>query len=298
MTRLLAIDDDQINLITIHACLSEDGYKIDQAEDGEQAWALMQQNDYDLILLDRVMPTLDSLGLLKRIKAEERWKRIPVIMQTSAAKQQDVRAGLEAGAHYYLTKPYEPEALRILVHSVLSDMDKHAQLQESTDRLESVFGLLECAELSFKSLEEARRLAATLSGLCSDRNASAMGLTELLINAVEHGNLGITYDEKSKLRQTSMWEYEIARRLVSDPWRDRKAHIHFQRFGHEIEFTITDQGKGFDWKPFLDFDAKRAFDLNGRGIAMARMMGFSSLEYQGKGNCVVARANATLSPTS
>jgi anti-sigma regulatory factor (Ser/Thr protein kinase) len=64
------------------------------------------------------------------------------------------------------------------------------------------------------------------------------------------------------------------------------------RRGGEIEVTITDEGKGFDWNPFLDFDPDRAYDLNGRGIAMARMLGFESLEYQGAGNVVVARTKA------
>ena len=53
--------------------------------------------------------------------------------------------------------------------------------------------------------------------------------------------------------------------------------------------TDFEQGKGFDWSKFLSFDPDRAFDPNGRGIAMARTMSFSSLEYQGCGNVVVAR---------
>ena len=68
--------------------------------------------------------------------------------------------------------------------------------------------------------------------------------------------------------------------------------IALRRDGNEIEFTISDEGAGFDWLPYLQLDPDRAFDLNGRGIAMANMLGFSSLEYQGAGNIVVARAEA------
>ena len=117
-----------------------------------------------------------------------------------------------------------------------------------------------------------------------------MGLVELLVNAVEHGNLGITYAEKSALRQASRWEDEVERRLSQEPWRSRRARVALRREGSQVEFTITDEGAGFDWKPFLDFDPARAFDLNGRGIAMARKLGFSSLEYRGAGNIVVVRA--------
>lgn len=52
-----------------------------------------------------------------------------------------------------------------------------------------------------------------------------------------------------------------------------------------------DQGDGFEWQKFLSFDPDRAFDPNGRGIAMAKMMSFSALDYEGRGNIVVARVN-------
>lgn len=294
MSRLLAVDDEPINLAIIQECLSEDGYQIDEAADGEEAWALLQENAYDLILLDRMMPKLDGLSLLRRMKADPRWLSVPVIMQTAAARQEDVREGLEAGAHYYLTKPYDPEALQILVKSVLADIGERSKLREIGKHLELVFNLIDSGEFTFRTLEEARSLAAILCRLCADSAASAMGLSELLINAVEHGNLGITYKEKAELRANLGWEQEVERRLGVAPWADRQAHVSVRRDGEAIEFIITDQGAGFDWKPFLDFAPERAFDLNGRGIAMARMMGFASLEYQGSGNRVVARGKVGL----
>jgi CheY-like chemotaxis protein len=292
MTRLLAVDDEPINLAIIEECLSDDGYQIDQAGDGEEAWEKMQETAYDVIVLDRMMPRLDGLSLLKRIKADPRWGKLPVIMQTAAAKQEEVRAGLEAGAYYYLTKPYEPEALRVLVSTVLADLRERDKLREAGAHLELMFGLLERGDFAFRTLDEARGMAAALSNLCSNASGSSMGLAELMVNAVEHGNLGITYKEKSELRKNFQWESEVMRRLASEPWCNHRARISVSRRGGEIEFTITDEGKGFDWNPFLDFDPDRAYDLNGRGIAMARMLGFESLEYQGAGNVVVARTKA------
>ena len=54
-----------------------------------------------------------------------------------------------------------------------------------------------------------------------------------------------------------------------------------------IEITVTDQGCGFDWQSYISLDEHRAFDSHGRGIAMARMMSFDTLEYRGCGNQVV-----------
>ena len=51
--------------------------------------------------------------------------------------------------------------------------------------------------------------------------------------------------------------------------------------------TITDQGNGFDWQTYMEFNPERVFDLHGRGIAMSKAISFDSLEYLGKGNCVV-----------
>ena len=292
MIRLLAVDDEPINLAIISECLGEDGYQIDQAEDGEAAWTLMQSTRYDLVVLDRMMPRLDGLSLLKRIKAEATLATMPVVMQTAAATQNEVREGLEAGAYYYLTKPYKPEALRALVKAVLTDRSERDLLRETSARLHMSVCLLEQGVFSFRTVEEARALAISLANLCADSSASAMGLVELLVNAVEHGNLGITYAEKAQLRMNYGWDDEVSRRLTLAPWSERRASIAVKRDGKEVEFTITDEGAGFDWKPYLELDPARAFDLNGRGIAMARMLGFNSIEYQGAGNIVVARAAA------
>ena len=85
MTRILVADDEPINLMIIAECLSDEGYEIDQANDGEEAWAMMANKHYDLLILDRMMPRLDGLTLLHRIKAEPAWKNTPVIMQTAAS---------------------------------------------------------------------------------------------------------------------------------------------------------------------------------------------------------------------
>lgn len=292
MIKILAVDDEPINQLIIQNCLEEDGYKVDVAEDGEMAWALMQGNKYDVLILDRIMPRLDGLSLLKRAKTDPKWKSVPVIMQTAAAMQQQVREGIEAGAFYYLTKPYEPKVLRMLVGTVVADIYEKQRISEAGANLQTTLKLLDQGEFVFRSIDDARSLAAGFSGLLEGGDNVGMGLLELLVNAVEHGNLGISYAEKTSLRRSGQWENEIARRLSSPPWAERDARLVFRRDAGEIEFTITDQGEGFDWCPYLEIDPERAFDPNGRGIAMARLFGFDSINYQGNGNSVVVRSIA------
>jgi anti-sigma regulatory factor (Ser/Thr protein kinase) len=158
--------------------------------------------------------------------------------------------------------------------------------------LRNSLNMLSSGEFVFQTLAEAHDLAAALSSLCQEPESASVGLIELLVNAVEHGNLGITYDEKSELRKNFNWEDEVARRLALPEYASRKARIALVHQGDDLEFTVSDEGTGFDWNKYLDFDPERAFDLNGRGIAMANKFSFSSLQYQGKGNVVVARAQA------
>jgi len=293
MKRILIVEDESINRMIIVETLSNENYHFDEAEDGEIAWARLQNNNYDLVVLDRTMPRVDGMELLKRIKSDKRLSSLPVIMQTSSGGQKHILEGIEAGAYYYLTKPYEPLALRMLISSLFTDQTEIEKLRSTGNSLKTAFTLFRSGSLQFRTLTDARHIAAAMSGLCENHEAVALGLLELLVNAVEHGNLGISYQEKSNLRLKGCWGEEIERRLATAPWTTKQAELMFQRVGNMIEFTITDEGSGFDWKPYLEFDPDRAFDLNGRGIAIANQIGFASLEYQGNGNIVVARAIAS-----
>jgi anti-sigma regulatory factor (Ser/Thr protein kinase) len=128
-----------------------------------------------------------------------------------------------------------------------------------------------------------------LAGACPDPERVVIGLTELLLNAIEHGNLGITYDEKTRLNTRESWQAEIKARLALPENRNKCVDFRFERLPTEIRFTIRDEGKGFDWRRFIQIDPRRAFDTHGRGIVMARSFSFSSVDYNELGNEVVAR---------
>ncbi|MBU3736531.1 MAG: response regulator, partial [Methylobacterium sp.] len=230
---------------------------------------------------------MDGMTLLRTLKQDPRYAHIPVIMQTAAAAPDQVREGLNAGCYYYLTKPYKSTALTSIVHAALADLRLERLLADALASTPPVPATPN-ADYAFSTLEEARRLAALLAAQCPDPATVALGLSELLINAVEHGNLGITYAEKTLFKREDRWEEEIARRLGLPEYHTKKASASFSRDDMQISFTITDQGKGFEWQNYLDFDPQRAFDPNGRGIAIAGKLSFASLEYQGCGNRVVA----------
>ena len=289
--RVLVVDDEELNLLIIQEFLEQEALTLDVFSDPLAAWDTLHQPDieYSLIVLDRMMPGMDGMELLRRLKRESRFLDIPVIMQTAAASPDQVRQGLEAGAYYYLTKPYEPEALISIVRGALEDQRQRHQLRERALYVEESQKLLMAAEYRFSTLDDVALLVPVLAALCPVPDAVAPGLSDLMVNAVEHGNLGVTYQEKAQLKWEGDWEGEIRRRQALPEYQDRFATIRVERVKpFAARFTITDQGNGFDWQKYLTFDPERAYDPNGRGIAMAKMMSFGSLEYQGKGNVVVA----------
>jgi len=291
--RVLVVDDEQLNLFIIEEFLEQEDIELVMHSNPLEAWASLSapESNFSLVVLDRMMPELDGMELLRRMKRESRFADIPVIMQTAASSPDQVREGLEAGAYYYLTKPYEPEALISIVRAALEDRRGRRQLRSRAARLEEAQALIRNVEYRFVTLEDIASLVPVLADMCPVPDVVAPGLSDLMVNAVEHGNLGVTYQEKSLLKWEGDWEGEIQRRLALPQFHGRFATVRVEREPQALTFTISDQGAGFEWDKFLNFDPERAFDPNGRGIAMARMMSFSALEYQGKGNVVVARVS-------
>lgn len=287
---VLVIDDEKINLFIIEEFLADANLDLDLHTDSMQAWNRLEAADshFSLVLLDRMMPGLDGLSFLRRMKENPRFADIPVIMQTAAASPEQVREGLLAGAYYYLIKPYEPEALTSIVRGALEDYHSRRLLRQLSKRMEDAQKLLVSAEYRFVNLRDINSLVPVLAGYTYHPNVTASGLSDLMVNAVEHGNLEISYREKARLKLDGDWEREIERRLALPPYQGRYATIRADRYDDRVEFTITDQGNGFEWQRFLEFDPERVFDPNGRGIAMARKLSFSRVDYQGKGNIVVA----------
>ena len=202
--------------------------------------------------------------------------------------REEMIEGISAGAYYYLTKPYDAEVLRSVVRTAASDSHEIRELQKRVRRGLKVLALLSEARFAIRTIDEARDLAGVLANACPEPETAVIGLTELLVNAVEHGNLGITYEEKSALRNCHAWEAEVQRRLELAENAAKQVDVQFHRVNGEIQFHIRDAGKGFEWKRFLDIDPRRAFDTHGRGILLARHFSFSALEYAGAGNEVTA----------
>lgn len=286
--KILAVDDEALNREILTDYLSIAGFEVIDADDGDTALqALADHPDVDAIVLDRMMPRMDGMKVLGKLKSDARFCDIPVIMQTAAASGEQIVEGIRAGAYHYLTKPYQDVILLGVIGAALDSAAEKMDLRGEIARTHQVQALLQQGRFRFRTLEEARGLAVLIANCCPDPNAVGPGLLELLVNAVEHGNLGITYEQKAELVVKNRWHEEIERRLASREHRDKFAELFFESHGRAIEIRIKDAGKGFDWTGYLEISPERATHPHGRGIATAKALSFGSVEYVGCGNEVI-----------
>ncbi len=290
---ILAIDDDPKSLKLMKAFLSESDYEVITASNGLEAWQILTHlhEKIAVILLDRMMPGMDGIALNAKIKNNPQMSDIPVIMQTAAAEPEQVAEGIKAGVYYYLTKPYHRSTLIDLIHAAVTRTKEWSRLSREVIRYKKMLGLIERSDFSFASPKEARDLTIFLSNFFPDPQKVSIGLNEMLLNAIEHGNLGLGYAEKGILTAKGQWEAEIARRLKLPQYADKRVSVHYEKGRTEISLSIRDEGDGFDWRGYLTLDLGRARDNHGRGIAMSKAISFDEMTYSDKGNevCCIVR---------
>lgn len=286
--RILLVEDDDICADLLSLQLVGRGYQVVRAEDGEVAWLKLQDADWDLILLDWELPRLDGIGVLARLNASPAPQSTPVVMLTSRSSPADIQQALQAGAFYFLTKPHETDLLLAIVEAAIQSARARDTASRAGAAPDPCLGMLADATFAFRSPKEARLLAEAIAGFGTNPNHLFLGVYELALNAVEHGNLALSYADKTRLLQAGRWHDTLEARLLDPVLGLRQAQLRLQRSPQVLIVTISDEGAGFDWRPYLDLSAARVFDPNGRGIAMARKRSFDTLEYQGSGNTVIA----------
>ncbi len=117
--KILAVDDEENILELIRYNLSKEGYLIEAVSTGEEAMSKALVNEYDLILLDLMLPGIDGFEVCRQLKANPKTNGIPVIMITAKGEESDIVAGLELGAEDYVIKPFSPRVLNARVRTVL-----------------------------------------------------------------------------------------------------------------------------------------------------------------------------------
>ncbi len=286
--KVLLVEDEPANSAILSAYLENAGYIVDEASDGVVAWQMLEEQPsrYRLILTDKRMPNMNGLELAARIKADKRFLNIPVIMQTGDSSQEEFLKGIKAGVYYYLAKPYDETTLLALVRSAAIERDRKEIFERRISSQQNALTNLSRGEFFVQLPEEAQNTAFLLGSIFPRPELAVSGLYELILNGIEHGNLGIGYERKGELLSEGRLEEEINYLAKLPENAKKKAFICFEKFPNRLEVTITDDGSGFDWQPYLEIEPSRATHGNGRGIAKANLLGFDEVNYLGVGNQV------------
>ena len=127
MKKILIVDDEEMIREVLREYAEYEGYEADEAEDGREAVRKCKEGDYDIVLMDVMMPKLDGFSAVKEIR---KTKDIPVIMLSARGEEYDKLFGFELGVDDYVVKPFSPKEVMARINAVLK---RHGTVETSTD---------------------------------------------------------------------------------------------------------------------------------------------------------------------
>jgi two-component system response regulator ResD len=125
--KVLIVDDEEQLRSLVRLYLEQEGFKVDEAVNGRDALSEINKNQYDLIVLDLMMPVLDGWEVCRQIRKEN--KDIPILMLTAKTEVEDKLVGFDIGADDYMGKPFDPRELIARIHALLRRMKTEADIE-------------------------------------------------------------------------------------------------------------------------------------------------------------------------
>lgn len=222
MYKILIVDDEEKIREVIREYAEFNGYTVDEAGDGMSAIGLCKLNDYDLIVMDIMMPKLDGFSTCKEIK---KIKNIPVIMLSARGEEYDKLFGFELGVDDYVVKPFSPKELMARINAVLARAKK--PLEKDTEAL--IFDGL-CINIAARTV--------TVDGNRIDLTPKEY---DLLFYLVKNKNIALSRDKLL----SDVWGYDF----YGD---DRTIDTHVKNLRNNLgeyrDFIVTLRGVGYKFE--------------------------------------------------
>ena len=127
-TKVLVVDDEKFIVKGIKFSLEQDGMEVDAAYDGEEAFNLIQEKNYDIIILDVMLPKMDGVQVCQQVRE---FSAVPILMLTAKGEDMDKILGLEYGADDYMTKPFNILELKARIKAILRRYRHHEEKESS-----------------------------------------------------------------------------------------------------------------------------------------------------------------------
>lgn len=224
MPKILVVDDERVLVKGIKFNLENEGYQVETGADGEEAVEKARVGQFDLIILDLMMPKIDGLQACMKIRE---FSNVPIIMLTARSEDADKIIGFECGADDYITKPFNILEVKARIRALLRRAGQTAQQERVVNRLARGAIVIDTAERS-----------AWRSGQPVDLTAKEFDLIELLMR-----NPGRVYSRENLLNQ--VWGYEYIGEY-------RTVDVHIRRLREKLEpdpanpeYILTKWGVGY-----------------------------------------------------
>ena len=205
---ILVVDDEKLIVKGIKFSLEQEGMKVDVAYDGEEALRLAKENEYNLILLDVMLPKIDGLSACQMIRE---FSNVPIIMVTAKGEDMDKIMGLEYGADDYITKPFNILELKARIKAILRRSVKKVETPVQNKNI------IKIRDIEINT--ESRR--AFINKKETNLTAKEFDLLELLMK-----NIGKVYSRENLL--DTIWGYGY-------PGDARSVDVHVRRLREKIE---------------------------------------------------------------
>lgn len=210
--KVLVVDDEKLIVKGIRFSLEQDGMEVDCAYDGEEALNMVKDKEYDIILLDLMLPKLDGLEVCQQIRE---FSNVPIVMLTAKGEDMDKILGLEYGADDYITKPFNILEVKARIKAIMRRTVKQTAVEEKAKVVEAGNLKLDC---------ESRRVF--INGREINLTAKEFDVLELLVF-----NPNKVYSRENLLN--IVWGYEY-------PGDVRTVDVHIRRLREKIESNPSD----------------------------------------------------------
>lgn len=272
---ILLIDDESLVLEELGDLLRDEGYRVITAQDGDEGIDRFREHRPEMVITDVRMPRRDGLAVVKLLRAEA--PAVPITIITGHGTEAMAIEALRAGVSDFLKKPVRLEDLLAAIERMEAALRlaqrRPAAMPASVRTLEHTWTYrLGNDRESVPAFVDAllQRCAPTL-----DTRTTAevsLALRELILNAIEHGNLGLSYEDKAEALENGTLAQVIEARRTDPALRDRVVTVTARMSQDQLSIRIADQGQGFNWRSLPDpTDPANVLSMHGRGVMLARL---------------------------
>ncbi len=289
--RVLIVDDQAALRRLLADVLAREGFEPIQASDGVQAAELFRTQAPLVVVSDVVMPRMDGLALLNEVKRIDRGA--VVILMTGQGNEEILLRALRGGASNFFRKPFNVRELLQEIHKVVDFRLEAARSTLFSPYLvsERKSFIVPRADSPFHAI--VNQIALQLPCIMPPEEIVNLriGIEEMVANAVEHGNLGITYEEKDRaLAEGTLADLLADRGRASDA-AGRTVRITSSLSRELFEVSIADDGPGFDWRALPAVAPRTILSFDGRGIFLTKIY-YDEVLYNDRGTEVTLRKRA------